>query len=318
MTALRGSLRMLLRGACSMAKPIAPIPHRDGIAPSFVGLPQGDWPLILDFLIHRFPHVAADDIRGRLLRGEVVDEVGNPYHIDSPYRAGTVLWYYRPQPEPLTVPFAEHILYQDDILLVVDKPHFLPVAPVGRYALENLQTRLRLRLNNPEITPLHRLDKETAGVILFCQSPQHRHAYHGLFESRQIQKTYEAIAGFRADLSFPCVHCSRIEYRDDAFTVQEVAGEANSETAIELLERRGDFAHYRLAPHTGRKHQLRVHLAGMGIPIVNDAWYPELLPDKGNDFSSPLQLLARAIEFVDPVTGEARRFESRRELAWPV
>ncbi|MCB5197399.1 pseudouridine synthase [Deefgea salmonis] len=300
-----------------MAKPIAPIPHKDGIAPSFVGLPQGDWPLVLDFLIARFPHVAAEDIRGRLLRGEVVDEAGTPYAVDSPYRAGTVLWYYRPQPEPLTVPFAETILYQDDILLVVDKPHFLPVTPVGRYALENLQTRLRQRLDNPEITTLHRLDKETAGVILFCQQPAHRHAYHALFESRQVQKTYEAIAGFRRDLVLPYVHHSRIENRDDAFTVQEVAGAPNSETAIELIEQRGDYAHYRLAPHTGRKHQLRVHLAGLGIPIVNDAWYPELMPDKGNDFSSPLQLLARTIEFIDPVTGEARQFSSQRALVWP-
>ncbi|QKJ66621.1 pseudouridine synthase [Deefgea piscis] len=300
-----------------MAKPIAPIPHKDGIAPSFVGLPQGDWPLVLDFLIVRFPHVAAADIRGRLLRGEVVDEAGTPYAVDSPYRAGTVLWYYRPQPEPLTVPFTETILYQDEILLVVDKPHFLPVTPVGRYALENLQTRLRQRLDNPEITTLHRLDKETAGVILFCQQPAHRHAYHALFESRQVQKTYEAIAGFRRDLVLPYVHHSRIENRDDAFTVQEVAGAPNSETAIELIEQRGEYAHYRLAPHTGRKHQLRVHLAGLGIPIVNDAWYPELMPDKGNDFSSPLQLLARTIEFIDPVTGEARQFSSQRALAWP-
>jgi tRNA pseudouridine32 synthase/23S rRNA pseudouridine746 synthase len=154
-------------------------------------------------------------------------------------------------------------------------------------------------------------------VALFCIDPGSRGAYQRLFEQRTVSKFYEAIAPFRADLALPLVHRSRLEEGAEFFTMQEVPGEPNSETGIELIARQGALAHYRLAPHTGKKHQLRAHMAALGIPILNDPWYPVKLAHKGDDFSRPLQLLARAIEFVDPVTGVPRRFESRRNLDFP-
>ena len=101
---------------------------------------------------------------------------------------------------------------------------------------------------------------------------------------------------------------------DKFFIMKEEPGEPNSATTIEVIEHRADCTHYRLFPHTGRKHQLRLHLASLGIPIINDAFYPVALPCKQDDVSSPLKLLARAISFIDPLSGDWREFRSRREL----
>lgn len=238
----------------------------------------------------------------------------------TPYRPGSRIWYYREVPPETPVPFEEAILYRDEHLLVVDKPHFLATVPGGRYLRETLLARLRNKLDLPELTPVHRLDRETAGLVLFCIHPPSRGKYQALFEQRSVQKVYEAIAPFRADLELPRVHRSLLREGsrngERFFTMQEVAGEPNSETRIALIERRGDLAKYRLEPHTGRKHQLRAHMAALGVPILNDPWYPAVLEDKGDDFSRPLQLLAREIEFVDPLSGEARQFSSCLKLDW--
>ncbi len=300
-----------------MPRRLAPLPLRDGVAPSFLNLPGGHWPDLLSFLTDRFPHVEPEVLRDRLRRGAVFDHDGMPFTLDSPYPGGYGrIWYYREVPPETPVPFESPVLYRDDRLVVADKPHFLACIPAGRHLQETLLTRLRASLNLPHLTPVHRLDRETAGVMLFCASPAHRGAYQNLFASREVQKEYEAIAPYRDDLVLPCVHLSRLQERSDSFVMHEVPGEPNSETRIELLERRGELARYRLLPHTGKKHQLRAHLTSLGIPILNDIWYPALLPDKGSDFSRPLQLLARAIEFIDPVNGQARRFESVRSLDW--
>ena len=268
----------------------------------------------------RFPHLDEAVLRERLARGEIVDEVGRVMAADTPYRPGSRIWYYREVAPEAPVPFAEVILYRDERLLAVDKPHFLATVPGGRYLRETLLARLRSKLDLPHLTPVHRLDRETAGVVLFCLDPTSRGKYQRLFEQRTVKKIYEAIAPFCADLELPRVHRSRLREGsrngERFFTMQEVAGEPNSETGIELIERRGDLAKYRLLPHTGRKHQLRAHMAALGIPILNDPWYPHLVEDKGDDFSRPLQLLAREIDFVDPVTGDIRRFFSQRALNW--
>jgi tRNA pseudouridine32 synthase/23S rRNA pseudouridine746 synthase len=128
---------------------------------------------------------------------------------------------------------------------------------------------------------------------------------------------YEALAPMLEGRAFPFTYESRMVDGDKFFVMKEAAGEPNSETRVELIEQRGALAHYRLHPHTGRKHQLRLHMASLGVPILNDAFYPVALPCKGDDFSKPLQLLARRIAFEDPLTGAARSFESRRVLAWP-
>lgn len=310
----RGTLR-------SVTKPLpSPLPIRDQIAPSYAWLPQGQWPNLLAWLLERFPHLDRNILEDRLARGEIVDEAGRVMTADTPYRPGSRIWYYREVPPETPVPFEEIVLHRDERLLVVDKPHFLATVPGGRYLRETLLARLRSKLDLPHLTPIHRLDRETAGVVLFCIDPPSRGRYQALFEQRTVSKVYEAIAPFRADLELPRVHRSLLQEGsrngERFFTMQEVAGEPNSETRIELLERRGDLAKYRLAPQTGRKHQLRAHMAALGIPILNDPWYPAVLEDKGDDFSKPLQLLAREIAFVDPVSGELRRFATTRGLNW--
>lgn len=298
-----------------MNQRVSPIPERAGVAPSFLQLPAGDWPDLCSFLIERFAHIPAAVWRARLQNGEVFDHQGRPHRLGSPYPANRRIWYYRDVPDEVPVPFAATVLYRDERLLVADKPHFLACIPGGRHLRETLLGRLRRELDLPQLTPIHRLDRETAGVMLFCIDPAHRAAYQGLFQTREVSKTYEAIAPWRDDLALPLVHRSRLLERDDCFRMHEVAGEANSETRVELIARAGALAHYRLSPLTGRKHQLRAHLTALGIPIINDPWYPALLPDKAaDDFSQPLQLLARSIAFTDPVSGEARQFHSERRL----
>ncbi|WP_374349312.1 RluA family pseudouridine synthase [Chitinimonas sp.] len=292
----------------------SPLPRRDGIAPSYLWLPAGQWPSLYAFLVQRFAHLGEDVLRQRIERGELLDEHGQPISLSTPYRQGGRIWYYREVPAETPVPFQADILHRDAQLLVVDKPHFLAMIPAGRHLHETLLVRLRKELDLPELTPIHRLDRETAGVVLFCLDPASRGVYQRLFEQRAVEKEYEALAPIRADLQLPLVHRSRLEEGREFFTMCEVPGEPNSETRIELIAQHGEFGHYRLQPHTGKKHQLRAHMAALGIPILHDPWYPVKLPDKGEDFSRPLQLLARSIAFRDPLTGEPRRFESRRAL----
>jgi len=294
----------------------SPLPMRDGVAASRVYLPPGPWVTVLDFLVERFRFMAPQVLRARLDVGAIVDETGMPQRADTPYRPRQWLWYYREVSDEAAVPFELDILYRDAHLVVVDKPHFLASTPGGRYLHETALTRLRKRLDLPEISPVHRLDRETAGVMLFCLDVASRGAYQSLFQQRQVVKEYEAIAPWRDDLAFPLVHRSRLQDCASSFAVQEVGGEPNSETRIEVMERLGALAHYRLTPSTGRKHQLRAHLSALGIPICNDLFYPCLQPRHDvDDYARPLQLLARAIEFTDPISGEKRRFESRRVLA---
>ncbi|QDQ29234.1 pseudouridine synthase [Chitinimonas arctica] len=286
---------------------------RDGIAPSYLWLPEGQWPNLLAFLIQRFPHVGEAVLLQRMAKGDLVGDQG-PLDANSPYRQGGRIWYYREVPVEMPVPFEAVVLHRDQRLLVVDKPHFLPMIPSGQYLHETLLIRLRKQLDLPQLTPVHRLDRETAGVVLFCLDPAYRGAYQTLFERREISKRYEAIAPYRPSLDLPHVHRSRMVESGKAFAMHEVAGEPNSETRVDLIERLGEYARYRLEPHTGRKHQLRLHMASLGIPILNDPLYPEVLAHKGEDFSKPLQLLARSIEFADPVSGELRCFTSERSL----
>ncbi|MEG2963154.1 MAG: pseudouridine synthase, partial [Janthinobacterium sp.] len=229
-------------------------------------------------------------------------------------RRGMRIFYYRELERETPIPFQEEILFQDEHLIVVDKPHFLPMTPGGRFVQETLLTRLKKRLDCADLTPIHRLDRETAGVVIFSRQIASRGAYQSLFQRREVHKTYEALAPVLEGRDFPFTYRSRMVDGDKFFLMREEAGEANSETLIDVIERRGGVNLYRLQPHTGRKHQLRVHLASLGIPIVNDAFYPVALPCKEDDMSQPLQLLARAIDFTDPLSGAPRHFESRRSL----
>jgi tRNA pseudouridine32 synthase/23S rRNA pseudouridine746 synthase len=291
-----------------------PLPIRNGVAPSYLWLTETRAGGMLRFLAERFPDVSAASWADRLARGEVVDAGGKPLHADSCVRQGMRIWYYRELEAETPIPFAERILFQDEHLLVADKPHFLPMIPTGRFLHETLLVRLKHKLELPHLTPIHRLDRETAGVVIFSHNPKTRGVYQSMFQKRSIRKVYEALAAPMEGRSFPFTHRSRMVDGTPFFRMEEVPGEPNSETLVELIARRGDVALYRLHPHTGRKHQLRVHMASLGAPILNDAFYPVALPCKGDDFAQPLQLLARAISFDDPLSGAPRVFTSEREL----
>jgi len=294
-------------------------PMLEGVSASCVALPAGPWPLLVDFLAQRLPAVSQAQWQQRMAQGRVLDEHGMPLPPDAPFQPQTRVYYYRELSAEPVIPFEAAVLYQDEHLLVADKPHFLPVTPTGRFVQQTLLVRLKRQLGIETLSPIHRIDRETAGLVLFSVRPQDRGAYQALFRDKVVEKSYEAIAPLRPDLPLPNVHVSRIEPDEQFFRQREVPGAPNSETHLALLETRGDLARYRLSPVTGKTHQLRVHMHALGRPIVGDLFYPEVVHGPGQteeDYSQPLQLLARSITFTDPVTGEARRFESRRQLSW--
>jgi tRNA pseudouridine32 synthase / 23S rRNA pseudouridine746 synthase len=310
--------RFVRPGHQAQANAHVPLPVKDGVAPSYLWIDETISGGMLAFLAARFPAVSVDAWQARLARGEVVDGAGAPLSADSPVRQGMRIWYYRELEQAETpIPFEETVLFQDEHLLVADKPHFLPTIPTGRFLHETLLVRLKRRFDLPHLTPIHRLDRETAGVVIFSHNPATRGRYQSLFQQRAIRKVYEALAAPMPGRDFPFTYRSRMVDGDKFFVMKEEPGEPNSETLVGLIEERDGLARYRLHPHTGRKHQLRLHMAALGAPILNDAFYPVALPCKGDDFAAPLQLLARSIAFADPLTGEARSFASERRLSWP-
>ncbi|WP_353363287.1 pseudouridine synthase [Acidovorax sp. FG27] len=290
------------------------LPMRDGVGPSCVVTPSQGGGSLLDFLAVRLPLVSRADWQRRMLAGEVVDEWGVPATADRPFVPGLRIYYYRSLPNEPSIPFEEAVIHQDEHLVVADKPHFLPVVPTGAYLHHTLLVRLKRRLGLPELSPVHRIDRDTAGLVLFSTQRATRGAYQALFRDRTVHKVYEANAPWRAGIAFPREHVSRIEESPQFFRMHEVPGAPNTRTHMEVLERAGDWARYRLAPVTGRRHQLRVHMAALGLPIWGDAFYPEVNDPPPGDYSRPLQLLARGLSFTDPVTGEERCFRSERDL----
>lgn len=299
------------------------IAPRGGLDASAVALPgAGPWPGLLDFLAWRLPALDRAAWAARMAAGEVLDEAGQPLPPDTPFLRNARVWYYRHVDAEPPVRESETVLFQDDWLVVADKPHHMPVVPGGRYVRSSLLVRLRERLGLPDLSPLHRIDRETAGLVVFAVQVRTRAAYQDLFRMREVHKVYEALAPWRDGVALPRVHRSRLAPVDGFFTMQEVAGEPNSETRIELIERTGTLARYRLTPLSGKRHQLRAHMDALGLPLLGDRFYPRVLPaDLPDDSECPLQLLAQALAFTDPFTGEARRFESGRRLlplnAWP-
>ncbi|MDQ3287493.1 MAG: pseudouridine synthase [Pseudomonadota bacterium] len=290
-------------------------PARDGTPSSHVQLEAGSWSTVLQALCARFPRIPAVTWQARLAEGRVLDGCGRPVLAGTVCHGGMSLYYYREvQAEP-RVPFEESVLHVDAHLVVADKPHFLPVTPAGGYVRETLLARLIRRLGNPALVPLHRIDRATAGLVLFSADPASRDQYQALFRQRCISKAYEAWAPALPELGFPHVRASRLVTGDPFFRMCEAPGTPNSETRVEVMERADRFWRYRLEPVTGRKHQLRVHMAALGAPILHDRFYPQLANESADDHERPLQLLARSLRFVDPLTGADREFVSRLSLS---
>jgi tRNA pseudouridine32 synthase/23S rRNA pseudouridine746 synthase len=282
----------------------APLPPRDGLGPARLRVRGGP---LGDELAGRFgPEVAA-----KAVAGEVVDQNGVVLGPTTVLPAGAIVYLYRELPDEVAVPFDIPLLYQDEDIVVVDKPHFMSTMPRGRHVVQTALIRLRRQLGLPELSPAHRLDRLTAGVLLLTVRRERRGAYQTLFARGAVRKTYLARAAVDPDLTLPRTVVSRIVKRRGNFQAIEEAGEPNAETLVELLSPDGL---YRLTPRTGRTHQLRVHMASLGIPIDGDPLYPDVVDVAADDFSTPLQLLAQCIEFDDPVSGTRRRFVSARRL----
>jgi tRNA pseudouridine32 synthase/23S rRNA pseudouridine746 synthase len=292
-----------------------PPPPRDGLSASCVVVPAGTWATALDFFGWRFDKVARSDWVERFAAGDVVDENGSLVRADHALHTGQRLYYFRDVPHEPHIPFQECILYQDDHLLVVDKPHFLPVIPSGKYVRETLLVRLAQTLNSDALAPIHRIDRDTAGLVLFSLNPATRNAYAQLFRDHVVQKTYHAIARWNPDLPWPIQRHTRIAEGSHFMQQAEVDGPPNALTTIRPLLHNGALALYELRPVNGQRHQLRVHMNALGLPILGDGMYPELTPEGSADFENPLQLLAQSIAFTDPLTGEARCFESTLKLS---
>ncbi|HEX6730505.1 MAG TPA: pseudouridine synthase [Pyrinomonadaceae bacterium] len=292
----------------------SPLPIIEGVGPSCQWLPAGPWKTVIEFFKEQYPHVDAATWDARIAKGQVMDENGRPIDPETAFRVGACIFYYRELENETPIPFVEQVLYQDDHILVADKPHFLPVIPSGKFLHETLLVRLRKQRAIEALVPVHRLDRETAGVVLFSLNPKTRGSYTALFRDRRVRKVYEALAPTLEASSFPNTRRSRIVKGEPFFRMKELPGEINSETHISILNQLGRLTLYQLLPTTGRKHQLRLHLAALGIPIINDRLYPAVTPLKEDDFSKPLKLVAKSISFQDPLTGRQHYFESSTRL----
>ncbi len=291
-------------------------PMRDGVSASQVFLPRLSHSAssLFAYLCDTFAHISAAEWQQRFQDGLIIDMQGRTLTLDSPYLAEQHIYYYRFLDNEIHVPFYENILFENEDLLVVDKPHFLTMSPTGQYLQETLLVRLKRRTGNAELSPIHRLDRETAGVVLFAKRAATRGCYQQLFAQRLVEKSYHAIAAYRPTLHFPLRLALRMEKSDPFYTMRVVEGEPNTETQLQLLEHNSIWAKYLLKPKTGKQHQLRVHLNHLGIPIRNDRFYPNIQHQAADDFSAPLQLLAHQISFTDPISKQAQYFYSQQML----
>lgn len=292
-------------------------PMQNGVSPSSLYLEKiANPPCLLDFLVTKFPHIDRATWQHRFYLGKVLDENHKPLSANDKYQQGTTIYYYRELASEAIVPFCHQILFETPEFMLVDKPHFLTVSPAGNHVQETLLTRLKQATGNDALSPIHRLDKETAGLILISKNPDTRGLYQSLFARHAIQKTYHAIAP-TSTLPLPDFLSLHLERSEPFYTMQVNASKpANTHTFIKALEQQDNWTKYELTPTTGKLHQLRVHLAYLGIPIKNDPFYPIIRHRSANDFSTPLQLLAKELSFTDPITGQAYHFSSSLSLIW--
>lgn len=278
---------------------------------------EGRYPSLLGFLCGRFPAVPPDVWEKRIKDGKVLDEGNRPVTMDTAYAPGRRIFYFREVPREPVIPFSEKILYRDDELLVACKPHFLPVIPGGRYVDECLLNRLRANTGIRDLAPLHRIDRETAGIVLFSVNKNTRGRYGELFRKGAVEKTYLALSASVPQSGETAWDVeNRIERGEPWFRKKTAPGAVNARSAIRLVEAGEMGSRFLLRPVTGKTHQLRIHMSGLGYGILNDRYYPVLQPETADDFDRPLQLVARMVRFRDPVTGDDREFVSERDLLW--
>ena len=247
--------------------------------------------------------------------GQIVGEDGRPVRADDPFENGCYVFFHRELREEPVVPGQVLVVHRDERLVVVDKPPFLSTIPRGRHVMQSVVVRMRAELDLPELSPLHRLDRGTSGVLLLATERQWRAPYQRIFERRAAEKTYRALAPLRPDLELPVVVRNHIRKERGVWQAEVVPGApVNAETLVELESEVDGLGIYRLSPRTGRTHQLRLHLLGLGIPIVGDQLYPVVQDIPVDDFRNPLQLLAASIAFDDPVDGRRRELSSVRSL----
>jgi tRNA pseudouridine32 synthase/23S rRNA pseudouridine746 synthase len=275
---------------------------------------------VLEYLIAHFPHIPAQTWRERVANGKVTIDDGTTLAIETPYFHGMTVLYSREIAQEAAADFEETILLQDANILVADKPHGMVVTPSGDHVERSLLARLQNRNGLKKLAPMHRLDRDTAGVVLFTITSEARARYHELFSSRSVEREYLAVAKVgSAGTSREWDVRNRLEEGEPWYRrriAESDAGEPNAITRIQLLESENGFGFFRLLPETGKKHQLRVHMALIGCPIVGDLLYPDVL--ERNEHDSPLQLLAHRLSFIDPLSGKSRRFVSTQQLLWPV
>ena len=299
--------------------PRSPLPPRHGLDAARLRTPERDrrnpdpWPTMGAWLRHRLSERV--DVAAMLAAGQIVDEDGRAVREDDPFVHGRYTFFHRELREEPVVPGKVQVLHRDERLVVVDKPPFLSTIPRGRHVMQSVVVRMRAELDLPELSPLHRLDRGTSGVLLLATERQWRGPYQKVFERKAVDKTYRALAPLRPELELPVVVRNHIRKERGTWQAEVVPGApVNAETLVELEGEVGGLGVYRLTPRTGRTHQLRLHLLGLGIPILGDQLYPVVRDVPVDDFRDPMQLLAAQIAFDDPVDGRRRVFSSGRSL----
>jgi len=287
--------------------------------PSHITLPQQakPYPCMLDFLCQRFPGITRAIWQERLHNGKVTDAGGVVVSEATPYRVNARLSYFREVMAEPRIPFAEQVIYEDEQILLADKPHFLPVTPGGTAVNECLLHRLMRRTGNSDLVPVHRLDRETAGLVLFSKQPATRDHYVSLFRDGKISKSYQAVGLLpEQDVCRDWLVQSRIEPSNEWILRHNVPGTINARSRISLLSSNEQYGRFSLSPLTGKTHQLRLHMGLIGSQILHDRFYPKLLPKlQQPDYTRPLQLLAKRLQFTDPVTGLNHAIESEQQLS---
>jgi tRNA pseudouridine32 synthase/23S rRNA pseudouridine746 synthase len=294
------------------------LPQRHGLDAAWVCTPEWDrarphpWPTMGAWLLERLAEFV--DVAGFLAGERFAYQSGAPVIGSDPYGPQTFVWFHRDLAEETVVPGTIHVVHRDDRIVVVDKPAFLSSIPRGRHVVQSVVVRLRAELGLPELSPLHRLDRVTSGLLVLATERRWRGAYQSMFQRGEIGKTYRALAPVRPDLEFPVTVRNHLTTRRGQWQAEVTDAPANAESLIELETVLEGTAVYRLTPRTGKTHQLRMHMLGLGIPIVDDPLYPVVQDVAIDDFTRPLQLLASEVTFTDPIDGGVRRFESVRTL----